>query len=910
MKKVLASLLVVMASAPVGVALRTAHADGRISALELDCDGSSNGDQVIDLVALIDQSGSLIKPSEKPLEELRKALAQSQGLFDNANSRLRLGVIRFSSDVEVIRSLSEGPVSANEFSKIRERLTSNIKGSTNYFTAMQAVLEEFNTNSAPENCRKLIWFTDGEASLGQSNKSQTASRVIDEFCSSDIAYSKLFRQSRIQPFVILLQAERSFPEQEPKDQDSDEYVKWVSLLGLRALTGDWTKGSQTVTPLNPERRICKTGKTGSEFADDFGEILETTELENFTFDLLRLIIRSTYAVDTDQCPSKSGLSGLPSGKFFERIAVAIKEPGSDLTVDPKVLNEFRNESLIILDRSNPDQASVLDQLADGWDLSLTNSGSELCFGYEFRSPEDLQFTASSEQDEWVYGQGGDTIDLQVDLGVFGPHVQSISSSDPRISEDKFTEGRRVVSFRPDATERSISELSSSIEVTPQSLGEAGRALTRKTPILGSLKLMSPISIRGFEDLPQISCGGSNTDLTLQLKQTTGEVEDKIYRSSSSCVLTNMNTDMSGQVRISISPDNPLTPLGGNNLGISLPGSDTPLSKGSVNVPRDGSDSTEFYLSFEEPFPNRQISYAETGEVFIDWVPSQGDPIALGRISATAQLNLKARSDKVLALIIALIVSIVALLLSYTLMYVVLRKTVSIANPQTTSYVTEREKLSRAMGLSGFTRTSPKPLDLGEMDVKIAKGEPGQTRKLEVGDLELAAGFPSWFHPVQALQGGWTEIRGQRGAPSRIGTSRPGRRAGTTTAPLAPISIAQVHSESEDGSTLDVTFTYIVPQNQARQLLATLQNLHETSFVTAVQDALSSQRATKSGAAKKTETNFQPDDQPVGAEQVNKEAPTDQPVRPSPNDNPRNPDTPTQQKPTQGFSERPPGAHPR
>ena len=130
-------------------------------------------ENTIDLVLLIDQSISLgdskseFNGTEKfNIELLKEALKKVKPLLISGN-QLRIGIITFSGSAQVIRNLNEGPIAQNDYDNFVRRVSDpgNLRSYTNYIDAITASTDQFRNFSEAENCRVLLWFTDGEVDL-------------------------------------------------------------------------------------------------------------------------------------------------------------------------------------------------------------------------------------------------------------------------------------------------------------------------------------------------------------------------------------------------------------------------------------------------------------------------------------------------------------------------------------------------------------------------------------------------------------------------------------------------------------------------------------------------------------------------------------------------------------------------
>lgn len=355
----------------------------------------------VDIVVLMDVTFSLVagyqgRPGSDPtgvrfqaVDSLIDGLALTS---DGSQPQRNVAVVNFGGYSEVIVPFGD-PLGSGNAVELRRtvrarsdvrRLPQEQTFYTDYIVAAEAARELFSARPE-ENCRVLVWFTDG---MHDPNNLQTrvadapeAQELLDAFCGPDGLVMDL-RGLEIAPFVLFL---------EPEVPDQFRLRLEASVAVLKAVTGD------------PEPSFGRLGEVVSPLCDvpateKVGEILPASAAER----LIGLLADLANAIDgglpaaPDLCPYSPGPLDsylLPSAHLIEWMSVAsydvarrvssgdlraIAPDGSPVEGAFEVLPGAQRGSARFRVA-----AGALDQLGPGWRVALSDA-SELCLRLKLR----------------------------------------------------------------------------------------------------------------------------------------------------------------------------------------------------------------------------------------------------------------------------------------------------------------------------------------------------------------------------------------------------------------------------------------------------------------------------------------------------------------------------------------------
>lgn len=935
MRKFLGFLMAVLFLLPMFTGL-TAH--GMPTKFHSDIAGACSSDDQpegskVDLILLIDQSSSLLEQmvsGDQKLAILKKALNSARPLFERKNDQLRIGVITFNGSYEVIRSLNEEPFNPGTYSDFVDQVTkgSSLKGGTNYRDSTTALIEEFRQYSSAGDCRVVIWFTDGEVDLPNATEVDDGKQILEDFCGGSSAESnkaETLRSLNIRPFVVLLTDEEFKTELQPNPEtDPKEFRKWASIVALHGLTGDWL--SEQGTPLKQELPCIDIPN------DNFGDLIQASDVDGLVTSIIEFIIKGTLIPEF--CPSKGQITSLPAGIFFQRIAISISSSTKTDLLEPKSLSDNQNK-LIVLDRSVPSEAAILDGLNNGWNIVPIDKSATLCMGYMLRTSEELLLKAEPSETQIRISLNETEPRLSftakvVDFAGLEDSVQSIESNTDQIlvtPSDKYT-----LKIVPTGSAASLENFPSSLilrpDVAPQSSGEE---LLKRTPIRASLKLTSPVVVKGIEELPKISClnsDGKTESLELEIRIKDAEVSPNRYLSESSCGFTNLGK-VNGE--ISVRFKDKLDALDDQEIGIV--DLKTQIVRDQLDLENSSSNEAQrFAVGFENPLPNKTIDYYDNGTIVVEW-SNGGEKFTIAEVTVKVELGLLPRSDKIWAIIVAAICSLIALIVAYSFLFIIFRRTASVGKANSLKFLSLNATFSATeLGENGRLSWLEQSGFVPEVkDIETCRsGKSGGSGEVIAGSLILRARIASYLRPDRVIRQAWTEVSTTEGRVRSISTSPKGWytyslkdiQKSSTRSPLPAVVVVEILRVEEQNKTYFGRVTFIVPSsgkgsglNGIEVLRRSVVEVAETAVRRFIADTNSKKSAkvdSKSGKNQLKDGNRPSVTMPETVDRPEKSGLKAAPSggTPQPIVRPENPGRPTRINNPPRDNDRPPGSTPR
>lgn len=214
----------------------------------------------LDVVVLLDNSKSLSKkdntgsdPGGRRFEAIDEFL-ENFSRAETKDKQKNFGLITFGTSTRIIIELNA--INETNVSGVKEKIKSEVPNSyekqeshTNYMSALNEAKSTFVKNDpSNQNCRILIWFTDGVFDTNDSEKAEEISQDVRKLqgaiCSAN-GTANSFATADINTFVVYLSPD------EPNQKRSD-----VSQDAMQAITGDATPsfdsgGSEARQPQPP-----------------------------------------------------------------------------------------------------------------------------------------------------------------------------------------------------------------------------------------------------------------------------------------------------------------------------------------------------------------------------------------------------------------------------------------------------------------------------------------------------------------------------------------------------------------------------------------------------------------------------------------------------------------------------------
>ncbi len=342
------------------------------------CDGESE----IDLLLMVDESGSMRKEKKSEtvataLKEIRTELFRAS---ENINVRVALASFRGVPGDPARATFSPDPLTEKEISTVTDKFYPNLEltgdeytNGTNYLAAFERAIEIFESSSA-DNCRVLVFFTDGVIDEVDANGKTVAEATAaqgqrDRTCGPGGLASDMADEGITTFAVVLKSGTATTAYNTPKDASDKAQA---SLEMLLAITGENPDDSGLDVLMEDfEARSFELGNSSCE-KDYSGQIITADDVSELVNSLLIPVFKVTY-LEWPDCPEydSSGTlstSSLPSGVFIESIKIQI--------LDGKLIGAVAAGKGLGPSPSNPTSmlsmdAQELKDLESGWSLSLT-----------------------------------------------------------------------------------------------------------------------------------------------------------------------------------------------------------------------------------------------------------------------------------------------------------------------------------------------------------------------------------------------------------------------------------------------------------------------------------------------------------------------------------------------------------
>ena len=380
----------------------------------------SNGQQKsgdVDVLLLLDNSKSLnatnnpSDPENKRYEAISLLLKALGDLTisesaDGEALKLNFGLLSFGTNAKTLISLTE-LTSANAESLGRQvenevpPILDKQESTTNYIPALATALDEFSQRPS-ENCKILIWFTDGQFESKEISRSDTdkaekrrsqAEELKSKICGAN-GFAEQVRQLEINTFALVLQPTKP-----------DERLQ-ASYGAMQAITG------ASVLPIGVQMGI-------GEYADMCGDLVSTPHLgEVFLADDAPSIARLVGLINPSdggngtpvvKCPAgvDAELPKMPAARHLKELTfVALNSPTKldDLKraeiIDSLGISHPLNEYLVSKSELGFKKVFVFnreaeDNLDQGWTIKIDQGAEGWCvfakeheFEVKFGGPTD------------------------------------------------------------------------------------------------------------------------------------------------------------------------------------------------------------------------------------------------------------------------------------------------------------------------------------------------------------------------------------------------------------------------------------------------------------------------------------------------------------------------------------------
>jgi hypothetical protein len=781
----------------------------------------------LDLILLIDQSRSLIEDSngktlasndeDAGLSKLRSGLEALTPIFEMGGDKINLGVIGFSGNAEIVRSLGAGALKQSEYPLIIDRLTNpeSLRGDTNYLEATDLAITEFNQHASDSRCRSLIWFTDGVVNLPNINdQAIEGNRLLDQFCGSGPSNSqstaKKLRDLEIRPYVILLLPEDYFPKQKPNSEKSpEEFAKWASITALRGFTGDWGTpegGSDS------ENKPAESGTSCDVFSGPkLGRLWPVTQVS----ELERLLIKALTSCEGNETKE---FNSLPAGKLMKNLLIIFenkegKNSFADLApvLEPVELSGKISEGRPFVRFTN----SELADLPAGWKLKLKNEVGDFCIKFDLQWTGEYQLNAIPKVNEIRPDSGTDlTVDLVIPPAslITGLKIGRVGNSpnNPLVSDDGLS-----ITFRADIGQKKIVKVPGLFEAIPTGVipGSEGWELIKQWPLLVSVSLTPGVEVIGVENIPRVDCGQEEKSLKVSL---IGEdVPSKAIPSQNSCTVTNFEKGS-----ITVRFVEPLRATDQNSWGLFSRSQDTPAQIGEkITFDSKNLSVPEFGIISTNSFPDQNIEYRSNGSIEVLWTYNDLKDVSIAIVDAEVILSLKARSNASWAFLVAVLVAIFSSLASYLILVFVLKSTAMLGRPSDFLYLETAGTVTAKDGNEPVwvERNSFEP---SSTDLKRASGDDSQRKRISFGEVTLMTATAPFWQMRKVLRGPWARIE----AKGKTAAYPKGSENSSTLAPLrSSVVVRHTGGNASEGS-IRVAFVFLVPTSGGQRGVSGVKQL--------------------------------------------------------------------------------------
>jgi hypothetical protein len=375
----------------------------------LDKDGQIKKGE-IDVLVLLDNSKSLkgdksaTDPEGKRFEALNEFLDSYSNL---GSSKKNFGLISFAQVAQSVLKIK--PITTSDVDVIKDTIKNKIgkpDGPTNYVSAFDAALKELKERPQ-ENCKILIWFTDGgfntsvkvSDGLLPENIEKDLADLERRFCGANGFVSSV-QNMDVNTFVVFLG--------DGKD-DSGQVRIDASIDVMQTITGDNSPSIKDSDPDKNESEICS--QVFDPVGNHLGEVVSASEAKDligYLTDIVN-IADGGKSVSKEDCPVQSETlesMPMPSGWFIDWVSVTSWDgdlPNADsLNLDIKLGGDVKSFSDYFDPIDDQDSTNVLrfalkegkqGELKPGWIIESKELG-RACLRAK---PTDVKFRITGDQ---------------------------------------------------------------------------------------------------------------------------------------------------------------------------------------------------------------------------------------------------------------------------------------------------------------------------------------------------------------------------------------------------------------------------------------------------------------------------------------------------------------------------------
>jgi hypothetical protein len=380
-----------------------------------DQDGQLKKGQ-IDVLVLMDNSGSLEAKNQVPTDPDRLRFSALDEFVDNyarlSSAGKNFGLIKFSTTAEEVIPL--GPISSGSTDSIKNEIRTKLgeaDGPTDYVQAF-AVARRVLESRPSENCKILIWFTDGvydtllpSENADDSLVAKDLRKLESNFCDDD-GFARFVQNEDINTFVVFLGTggDRSAGSQARRLE--------ASVDVMQVLTGDEAPSFPDGSPREVVGDTCsKQMEVGVRHLGDVVSAAEASDLLGYLTDLVNIADGGKPVVQ-GECPistTEVETLPLPSGQLIDWISITAWDEGSAVgnpdslarTLKVRVgVQESDLDEYFVLSSSSSGNVQRLvvrpenaGSLAPGWKLMGEDLG-RICIRAK---PHDLKFRISGDK---------------------------------------------------------------------------------------------------------------------------------------------------------------------------------------------------------------------------------------------------------------------------------------------------------------------------------------------------------------------------------------------------------------------------------------------------------------------------------------------------------------------------------
>lgn len=367
----------------------------------------------IDVLVLMDNSGSLEAKNQAPTDPSGLRFSALDDFIDNyaqlSSEGKNFGLIKFSTSAEVVIPL--GPISSGSTEEVKSEIRTQLgeaKGDTDYIRAFTRAREVLAARPV-ENCKILIWFTDGEyrpsSSGDETSVARDVERLESDFCGPG-GFAEFTQNEDINTFVVFLGSGGATTSSSPTLRLE------ASIDVMQVITGDTAPS----IPVSKTRNVVgeKCAEQMAAGVRHLGEVVsaaEASDLLGYLTDLVNIADGGKPILE-GECPvgvSEVETLPLPSGQLIDWISVTGWDEGSGVSNAESLLGslkvrvgsqEFDIQDYFTLSSSSSGNvqrflinSETAESLPPGWRLIGKNLG-RVCLRAK---PQDLKFRISGRK---------------------------------------------------------------------------------------------------------------------------------------------------------------------------------------------------------------------------------------------------------------------------------------------------------------------------------------------------------------------------------------------------------------------------------------------------------------------------------------------------------------------------------